>query len=315
MPTDPRLLGGLDLLTAIVQTGSFVRAGARLGLTQSGVSRAIARLEQRVGVRLFDRNARAVNLTDEGRRFHEQVAPLVASLEDAVDSAAGAAGKVRGRLRINVDHVSARYLIAPRLAPFLAAYPELEVEVAVRERIGNLVSEGFDAAVWFGEPAPSGLVARRLLDTRVVTCASPAYLSRHGRPRRPQDLARGHVGIHFRDPRTGLPFDWEFHRGRQRVRVSVGGRLVVNDVATAIGACAGGYGIAQPLELSVGELLRDGTLVELFPRWQDERFPVYMFYPSRALAPAKLRAFTDFMVRSSRPAARSDLGLRGSSPG
>jgi len=191
-------------------------------------------------------------------------------------------------------------VFAPRLAAFLAAYPELEVEVAVRDRIGNLVTEGFDAAVWFGEPAPSGLVARRLLDTRIVTCASPAYLARHGRPRHPRDLARGHTCIHFVDPRTGLPFDWEFHRGGTRVQVTVTGRLLVNDVATAIGACLGGYGIAQPMELSIGELLRDGALVELFPRWQDERFPLYLYHPSRHLPPAKLRAFIDFVVASSR---------------
>jgi len=297
MRADSRLLGGLELMTAIVQTGSFVGAGARLGLTQSGVSRAVARLEERVGVRLFHRNARAVELTDEGRRFHERVAPLVSALEEAVDGAAGATGRVRGHLRISVDASSARYLIAPRLAAFLAAYPELEVDVVVGDRIGNLVDQGFDAAVWFGEPRPSGLVARRLLDTRIVTCASPAYLARHGRPRHPRDLARGHVCVHFVDPRSGLPFDWEFHRGRKRLRIKVNGRLVVNDVATAVGVCLGGYGIAQPMELSVGELLRDGSLVELFPRWQDERFPVYVYHPSRALAPAKLRAFLDFIAR------------------
>lgn len=300
MRNDPRLLGGLDLLSAIVQTGSFVGAGARLGLTQSGVSRAVARLEQRIGVRLFDRNARAVSLTDEGRRFHEKVAPLVSALEEAVDGAAGASGRVRGRLRISVDASSARYVIAPRLAAFLATYPELEVEVAVRERIGNLVSEGFDAAVWFGEPQPSGLIAKRLRDTRIITCAAPSYLERYGRPRHPRDLAHGHVCVHFVDPRTGLPFDWEFHRGRERVRIAVSGRLLVNDVATAIGACVGGYGIAQPMELSVGDLLREGALVELFPRWRDERFPVFLYHPSRALVPAKLRAFSDFFLASSR---------------
>jgi len=296
MPTDPRLLGGLELLNAIVQTRTFVGAGARLGLTQSGVSRAVARLEERVGVRLFHRNARAVELTDEGRRFHERVAPLVTALEEAVDGAAGAAGRVRGHLRISVDASSARYVIAPRLAAFLAAYPELEVDVVVSERLGNLVHDGFDAAVWFGEPRPSGLVARRLLDTRIVTCASPAYLARHGRPRHPHDLEEGHVCIHFVDPRSGLPFDWEFHQGRKRLRIKVSGRLVVNDVATAIGACLGGYGISQPMELSVGPLLRDGSLIELFPRWQDERFPVYLYHPSRTLVPAKVRAFTDFIA-------------------
>src|SRR5580658_3619195 len=106
------LLAGLELLAAVVETGSFVHAGERVGLTQSGVSRAIARLEQQVGVRLFDRNARAVTLTDEGRRFHEQVAPLIAQLNDAVDDAAGTAERVRGRLRVSVDAFFARHILA-----------------------------------------------------------------------------------------------------------------------------------------------------------------------------------------------------------
>src|SRR3954471_3389228 len=182
----PALAGGLELLGAVVETGSFVRAGERVGLTQSGVSRAIARLEQQVGVRLFDRNARAVTLTDEGRRFHAQGAPLLAALTDAVDHAAHSAHRVRGRLRVNIDAFFARYALAPRLAGFLAQYPELSVEIiadTVTSYAGNLIAEGFDAAVRFGDPRPSSLVARKLLETRILTCASPAYLERRGRPR------------------------------------------------------------------------------------------------------------------------------------
>src|SRR3954469_13401988 len=134
MSTDSRLLGGLDLLNAVVTTGSFVAAGQRLGLSQSGMSRAVARLEQRVG--LFDRNARAVVLTDEGRRFHEQVAPLLSALEEAVDGAASAALRVRGRLRISADAFVASHVLAPRLPAFLEAHPELELELLVRERMG-----------------------------------------------------------------------------------------------------------------------------------------------------------------------------------
>ncbi|MEO7732367.1 MAG: LysR family transcriptional regulator, partial [Kofleriaceae bacterium] len=168
-PTLPPLVGGLDLLAAVVATGSFIRAGERVGLSQSGVSRAVARLEHQVGVRLFDRNARAVTLTDEGRRFHDQVAPLLAALGDAVDSAAGSAGRVRGRLRVNVDAFFARHVLAPRLDGFLAAYPELELDLITRtgllaargyDSTGELVADGFDVAVRFGEPQPSSLIAR-----------------------------------------------------------------------------------------------------------------------------------------------------------
>jgi DNA-binding transcriptional LysR family regulator len=304
---DPRgyapLAGGLTLFHSIVQAGSFVRGGARVGLTQSGTSRAVARLEQQVGVRLFDRNARAVALTDEGRRFHAQIAPLLAQLEDAVDGAAGSAGRVRGRLRINVDGFFAREVLASRLSAFLAAYPELEVEVVVRDHTGSLVIDGFDAAVRFGDPGPPTLIARRLLDTRILTCAAPSYIARHGRPRHPRDLATGHTCILFVDPWTGRPFDWEFHRGRRKLVVDVRGRLIVNDVATAVGACIAGHGVAQLMEIRTRELLRTKQVVELFPGWHDERFPLYMFYPSRHLPPAKVRAFVDFVVASTKDAA------------
>ena len=289
------MFDGLELLTTIVETGSFVRAGERVGLTQSGTSRAVARLEQQIGVRLFDRNARAVVLTDEGRRFYERVAPLVAQLHDAIASVAGTA--VRGRLRVNVDAFFARHVLAPRLGAFLALYPQLEVEVVVRDGLGNLVTDGFDVAVRFGEPAPSALVARRLLRTRVLTCAAPAYLARAGRPRRPQDLAH-HACILFRDPETSRPFAWEFHRGRRRITVDVAGRLVVNDIAAKLVMCLAGDGVAQFLELGTRELLDRGELVELFPRWPDELFPLYVFHPSRHLPPAKVRAFVDFVVAS-----------------
>jgi DNA-binding transcriptional LysR family regulator len=137
MASDSRILGGLDLLAAVVETGSFVRAGQRLGLSQSGVSRAVQRLEERVGVRLFDRNARAVRLTDEGQRFHAQVAPLLAALEDAVDGASSATKRVRGRLRVNSDPFFASSVLAPRLPEFMRAHPELEVEVVTRDHLGT----------------------------------------------------------------------------------------------------------------------------------------------------------------------------------
>src|SRR6202044_325834 len=123
MPFDSRLFGGISVLAAGVETGNFVRAAEMLGLTQSGVSRAVARLEARVGVRLFDRTPRAVTLTDEGRRFHAQVAPLLAGLEEAASEAAGAAAAVRGRLRVNLDPWFARLALAPHLQAFLAHYP------------------------------------------------------------------------------------------------------------------------------------------------------------------------------------------------
>jgi DNA-binding transcriptional LysR family regulator len=299
MAFDSRLLNGIEVLVAVVEAGSFVRAAESLGLTQSGVSRAVARLEHRVGVRLFDRTARAIVLTEEGRRFYQQVKPHLSGIEEASIQAAGSAAAVRGRLRVNVDPFFARLVLAPRVGEFLAAHPELSLEILGRDRLGDLIADGFDVAVRFGEPEPSSLVARRLLETRVLTCAAPAYLAKHGRPAHPRELGDArHECIHYVDPVTGRPFPWEFHRGQQKIRVAVSGRLAVNNVGTMHGACAAGHGIAQILALGTEDLLDSGKLVELFPDWPDERFPLYMFHLSQHVPPAKLRAFVDFVVGS-----------------
>jgi DNA-binding transcriptional LysR family regulator len=294
MAFDGRLLSGIGVLAAVVETGNFVRAGDALGLTPSGVSRAVTRLEARVGVRLFDRSPRAVSLTDEGRRFHAQVLPLLAGIEEATVDAAGAANAVRGRLRVNVDPWFARWMLAPRLPDLFAAYPALSLEILVRDTTGDLVGEGIDVAVRFGEPEPSGLIARKLIETRILTCAAPAYLARHGTPRRPRDLAQ-HECLLFRDPLTGRPFPWEFHRDKEVVAVKVSGRLVLNDLATKLAACAAGLGIAQTFALGLDEMLASGALVQLLSGWAEERFPLYAYHPSRHLPPAKVRAFIAFV--------------------
>jgi len=298
---DARLLSGLEVLAAVVSAKSFVRAGDAVGLTQSGVSRAIARLEERVGVRLIDRTSRAVELTDEGRRFYAQVMPLYSGIEEVVNEAAGTSSFPRGRLRVNADSAVARLLLVPRMEAFLRAHPEVSVELVVRDESPDLVAEGFDVAVRCGEPEPSAVVARRLLDTRILTCAAPAYLAQHGRPKHPRELGdKRHQFILFRDPTTGRPFPWEFHRRGRVLRVAVSGRFTVNDLASALAVCTDGFGIAQFLELGVKDLLRSKALVELFPDWAEERYPVYMLYPSRHLPPAKLRAFTNFLISSTR---------------
>jgi DNA-binding transcriptional LysR family regulator len=294
---DERMLNGMSVFTAIVDAGSFAAAGEQLDMSQSGVSRAVARLEARLGIRLFDRTTRVVSLTDEGRRFYEQVTPLIAGLEEAAATASGGATVVRGRLRVNIDPFFSRLILGPRLESFMNGHPDLLLELITRDQLGDMVTEGFDLAVRFGEPRASSLVARKLFDTRIVTVAAPSYLKRNGRPLTPQELGKGlHPCIEFRDPETGRPFGWEFHRKRKKLDVETHGQLVVNDVATMLSVCLSGYGIAQVMQISAEQLLADGRLVDLFPDWPDERFPLYALYPSRHHPPAKTRAFLEFVM-------------------
>jgi DNA-binding transcriptional LysR family regulator len=294
---DERILSGIGIFAAIVDTGTFAAAGEQLGMSQPGVSRAIARLENRLKIRLFDRTTRVVSLTDDGRRFYEQAMPHVAALEEAATSATRGATTIRGRLRVNLDPIFSRLILGPQLEAFLDDNPELRLELITRDQLGDMIADGFDLAVRFGEPRTSSLVARKLLDTPVLTVAATSYLKRHGRPRTPQDLAEGrHTCIEFRDPGTGRPYAWEFHRRRKKITVRTNGRLTLSDTGTKTGACLAGYGVAQILQLGHEHLLAEGRLVNLFPDWPEERFPLYAFYPSRHHPPAKTRAFLDLVV-------------------
>jgi DNA-binding transcriptional LysR family regulator len=294
---DERTLNGMGVFAAVVEAGSFAAAGEQLDMSQPGVSRSVARLEARLGIRLFDRTTRVVSLTEEGRRFYEQVTPLIAGLEDAAATAASGATAVRGRLRVNIDPFFSRLILGPRLEDFLDKHPDLRLELITRDQLGDMVTDGFDLAVRFGEQRSSSLVARKLLDTRIVTVASASYLKRHGRPLAPQELAGAdHVCIEYRNPETGHPFPWEFHRKRKKIQVQTQGRLTINDVGTMISACLAGYGIAQVMELGAEKLLARGQLIDIFPDWPDERFPLFALHPSRHHPPAKTRAFLDFVV-------------------
>ena len=200
---------------------------------------------------------------------------------------------------MNVDAGTAQFVLTPRLQPFLAQHPELAVEITVRDRMGDLVREGFDVSIRFGIPEPSALRARLLMRTRVITCASPAYLKRHGTPRHPAEI-RKHQCVLMRNPATGSHFEWEFVRGRKAVPVNVTGQLLVNEAGPLLAACIAGQGVAQVLELYVREHLADGRLVQVLPEWADETWPLYAYHHSAQLMSAKVRAFLDFVVALTR---------------
>jgi DNA-binding transcriptional LysR family regulator len=297
MRFDDRVVNGLGVLAAVVRSGSFAIAGKSLNMSQSGVSRAIARLEARLGVRLLERTTRTVALSEEGRRLYEQTVPLLAGLEEASASVATSKDAVRGILRVNMDPFISQLILGPKLSRFLKQFPGLKLELITRDRLGDLVAEGFDLAIRFGEPRPSALVARKLLDTRVVTVASPVYLKKAGRPAHPSELERGnHRLIDFRDPETGRAYEWAFRQGRKEIEIASNAQLLLSDVATIHAVCLAGYGIAQLLELGIESLIENGRLEAVFPDWLDERFPLYALHPSRHHLPPKTRAFLDFII-------------------
>src|SRR5258705_7906879 len=264
MVFDTRLLTGVGVLAAVTEAGNFARAAEMLGLTPSGVSRAVARLEARVGVRLFDRNPREVSLTEEGRRFHAQVTPLLAGLDEAAAEAAGAAAVVRGRLRASVDPWFARMVLAVGLQRFLARYPLLLLDFSTSNYRAEMMT-GLDVAGRVRPPDASSLIVRKLLETPILTVAAPAYLERHGEPRSPHDLVH-HEALLFRDPQTGLPFPWEFRRGGEGQEGKGSRRPVVEDPSIPISSCLARQGLFQSLSTGLAALLPRARPIHKFSR-------------------------------------------------
>jgi DNA-binding transcriptional LysR family regulator len=291
------LSSGISVFAAVVDAGTFAAAAELIDMSPPGVSRAISRLERRLKIRLFNRTTRVVSLTEEGRGFYEQVMPHLRGMEEAAAAASGGGARVSGRLRINLDPVFSHIILGAKLDQFMDAHPELDLEFIARDQLGDLIVDGFDLALRFGEPRSSSLIARKLLDTAIVTVASPSYLAKRGRPAQPQELGRGvHRCLEFRNPDSGKPYPWEFHRKRKRLTVETNGRLTVNDPSALLNACLAGSGVAQMLLLGAEHLIREGRLINLFPDWSDERFPLYAYHPSRHYVPARTRVFLDFII-------------------
>ena len=298
MSFDGRLLSGMSVLAAVVETGSFTKAAEVLGLSASGVSRAITRLEERIGIRLLERTTRALHLTDDGARLYQLAAPHLSGIEEAANAVSSSATSARGSLRVGLNPLFSGHILAPRIHTFTEKYPEIELISVAFSDAGDLVAEGIDVAVRFGQQPSSAMSSLKLMDTRVLTVSAPAYLKKHGHPRHPAALV-DHNCIQFIDPLRGRPFNWEFHRGNEVLRIQTKGRLTLTDANTMVTASIAGAGISQVLALGMEPLLDSGALVELFSDWPGETFPLYLIRPSRRLPPAAVQAFIDFCVEIS----------------
>src|ERR1700754_3203793 len=186
MSFDDRLLNGVSALAAVVRSGGFAAAARSLNVSQPGISRAVARLEAQVGIRLLERTTRSVSLTDEGRRFYETVGPLVSALEDTISALAEGKVTVRGRLRVNMDPYFSQLILGPQLSGFLKAYPELKVDLITREGLGDLISDGYDLGIRFGEPRPSNIAGHESSYRSFARLLEEARL-----PHRPAATGRG----------------------------------------------------------------------------------------------------------------------------
>jgi DNA-binding transcriptional LysR family regulator len=290
-------LDRLEQLSAFVEVArrqSFVQAARALDRHVSAVSRAVAALESRLGVRLLQRTTRRVILSDAGRDYFKRCETLLAEFDGAEAEVHDLAASIRGRLRVSAATGAGQSLIAPIVPKFLAAHPLLTLDLQLSNRYVDLVEEGYDLALRVGAlAADSRLVARRLAPTRRILLASTAYLEHRGSPRDPHQL-RAHACLVLD---IGLrPQRWELGRTRTRVAIDVDGPLRSNNAFVLLRACREGLGIGLLPETVAGEDLRRGKLRRVLPGWVSIEEGIYAVYPSARFIPAKVRAFVEFLA-------------------
>src|ERR1700719_3468236 len=254
------------IFITVAEMGSFTHAADSMGSQKGRASTAVRKLEEDVGVRLLLRTTRSVQLTEDGRAFHARARDLLAEVDDLHSMFAGDRVALRGRLRVDLPSELARTTIVPALPAFMAAYPELELEVSSTDRQVDLVQEGFDCVLRLGPIGDETLIARPLGKLRMVNAASPAYLARYGVPRSLEDLQRQeHRTIHFSTMLGGRPYGWEYPDGDSYATLQLPGALHVNSAQTYEAAALAGLGLIQAPLLGIGRYLESGALVEIIP--------------------------------------------------
>ncbi|WP_162501490.1 LysR family transcriptional regulator, partial [Methylobacterium crusticola] len=298
-------LSDLAAFAAVATHRSFRRAAAELGVSPSALSHALRGLEGRMGVRLLHRTTRSVAPTEAGAALLERLAPALGAIDRAVAEASAVGGRPGGTLRLNAPRAASRLVIVPLMARFLALHPGLRVEIACDDALTDVVGEGFDAGVRFGDRLARDMIAVPLGGPqRLAVVGAPAYLARRGTPARPSDLAV-HACIRQRFPGGGL-FRWEFERDGEAVAVEVDGPLILSEQEAIRQAVLDGVGLAFLFEGYVAADLADGRLVRVLDPWCPAFPGFFLYYAGHRQVPAPLRAFLAMLRRPDAPAVRPD---------
>ncbi len=282
----------LRVFAAVIEAGSFTGAADALDMSRPAVSRHVAELEERLGVRLIQRTTRSLSLTPEGQVFHGRVRELLAGMDEAETEISAGKLQATGLLRINVPVTFGILHLAPLWGRFRALHPQVRFDVTLSDRSVDLVDEGYDMAVRVARLPDSSLVSRQLATTRIVLCASPAYLRKHGKPKAPQELkAHALVAYTYWSSRD----EWVFQGPGGATTVRTDPVMHTNNGDTCLAAALEGQGIVLQPTFLVGPHLASGRLVELMPAWQAGTLGIHAVYPSRKHVLPKTRKLIEFL--------------------
>lgn len=300
-------LNSVVVFVQVAETRSFVAAGRLLGVSASAIGKSVARLEDRLGVRLFHRSTRSVALTAEGTLFLERGRRILAEIEAAELELSQSTAVPRGRLRVSLPLVSS--LVLPVLGEFMRAYPAIELDLDFTDRLVDVIEEGFDAVVRTGAPADSRLSARRLGAFRSMLVASPDYLARRGTPQVPADLLQ-HTCLHYRVPNSGKLESWALRQTAAEHDLPLPSSMICNNIETRVCFALQGLGIAYLPEFSIRELLADGRLCAVLADYAERTGVFHVLWPASKHPSPKVRAFVDFLCARLSPSVEAGQGYR-----
>ena len=297
----------ISVFVRVVEAKSFSAAATHLEMTPSGVSRAISRLEESLGARLFFRSTRSLRLTDDGSAFYARCKEILADLTEATEALGYAKTKPAGKLRVTASSAVGRAALIPNLVEFEQRYPDIRLELTMCDFPFDLNEEGFDCAIRMGELADSSLIARKIGHFSNVLCASPAYLARHGTPRSIEDL-KSHRAVNFVHPATGKPSQWQFDSPGGRVAVDVDAHMMINDGESVIQAAIAGLGIIQAPHCLAACALSKGMLEIIMTDTISTGSNLWIVYPQKRHLSARVQAFiewtSELFQRTSDPQCR-----------
>lgn len=294
------MLEAMQIFIRVAELASFTRAADSLGIPKASASTAVQQLEASLGARLLHRTTRKVQMTHDGQAFYERSKDLLTDVDELQSMFQQGEQSLRGRLRVDMSGGVARLFVLPQLADFMQAHPLIELELSSTDRLVDLVREGFDCVLRVGPLVDSSLVARPLGAFRIINCASPAYLERHGTPKTLDDLAT-HQLIHYVSTLGSRSPGWEYPDGSGYASLPMAGSITVNNSDSYTAACIAGLGLIQAPAAGLQPLIDAGRLVEVMPDCRAEPMPVSLLYANRRNLPRRVQAFMAWITQVLQP--------------
>lgn len=290
-------LSAMRAFIRVVETGNFTRAADTLAMPKATITNLIQGLEAHLRTKLLNRTTRRVMVTTDGALYYERASQIVSELEELDGSLSNSQSLPSGRLRVEMAGAFADTIVVPALCDFYLKYPDIRIDLGVSDRTVDYLAENVDCALRAGTLADQSLIARRVSEIEMVTCASPRYIEKFGMPAHPQELESSHYGISYFRAQTGRTIPFEFKNGNEAIEINPRYLVSVNDGRTFMSALTTGLGVGQTLRFMARSALARGELVQVLPEWKRDPLPLYVVYPPNRHLSNKVRVFVDWMVK------------------